>query len=225
MAHSGFRRPDAQNSEAVEDYAKAIHALAKRSDGPVTTSALAERLGRLARIGDGDAQAHGRDGARRARALSGRDPDRRGGARRARGHAPPPSARVVPDRRPRHAVGPRARRGRGARALHLRGAGGADRGRARRSDATTRTATRSRTGSSRSRPSPPSRSPRSRSAAPAPWRGCPTRIRPCCASSPRGGSGPARSCECTSASRSAARSRSRSTASLTRSAPTWPGAC
>ena len=45
MAHSGFRRPDAQNTEAVEDYAKALHALAKRSDGPVTTSSLAERLG------------------------------------------------------------------------------------------------------------------------------------------------------------------------------------
>jgi DtxR family transcriptional regulator, Mn-dependent transcriptional regulator len=45
MAHSGFRRPDAPNSEAVEDYAKALHALAKRCDGPVTTSALAERLG------------------------------------------------------------------------------------------------------------------------------------------------------------------------------------
>lgn len=45
MAHSGFRRPDAPNTEAVEDYAKALHALAKRSDGPVSTSALAERLG------------------------------------------------------------------------------------------------------------------------------------------------------------------------------------
>jgi DtxR family transcriptional regulator, Mn-dependent transcriptional regulator len=45
MAHSGFRRPDAQNTEAIEDYAKAIHALAKRCEGPVTTSALAERLG------------------------------------------------------------------------------------------------------------------------------------------------------------------------------------
>ncbi len=45
MAHSGFRRPDAPNTEAVEDYAKALHALAKRCDGPVTTSALAERLG------------------------------------------------------------------------------------------------------------------------------------------------------------------------------------
>lgn len=46
MAHSGFRRdPAAPTSEAVEDYAKALHALAARSDGPVTTSALAERLG------------------------------------------------------------------------------------------------------------------------------------------------------------------------------------
>jgi DtxR family Mn-dependent transcriptional regulator len=45
MAHSGFRRPDAPNTEAVEDYAKALHALAKRSEGGVSTSALAERLG------------------------------------------------------------------------------------------------------------------------------------------------------------------------------------
>ena len=46
MAHSGFRRdPEAPNSEAVEDYAKALHALSSRSGGPVTTSALAERLG------------------------------------------------------------------------------------------------------------------------------------------------------------------------------------
>lgn len=45
MAHSGFRRPDALNTEAVEDYAKALHALAQRSEGPVATSALAERLG------------------------------------------------------------------------------------------------------------------------------------------------------------------------------------
>ena len=44
--HSGFRHsPAAANSEAVEDYAKAIYALAPRSEGPVTTTALAERLG------------------------------------------------------------------------------------------------------------------------------------------------------------------------------------
>lgn len=50
MAHSGFRRPapaprPGDSTEAVEDYAKALHALAKRCAGPVTTSALAERLG------------------------------------------------------------------------------------------------------------------------------------------------------------------------------------
>lgn len=45
-SHSGFRRgPEASTSEAVEDYAKAIHALARREAGPVGTSALAERLG------------------------------------------------------------------------------------------------------------------------------------------------------------------------------------
>src|ERR671935_2798578 len=32
-------------SPAVEDYAKAIYAIAQRSEGPVTTNALAERLG------------------------------------------------------------------------------------------------------------------------------------------------------------------------------------
>ncbi|HEX2129773.1 MAG TPA: metal-dependent transcriptional regulator, partial [Solirubrobacterales bacterium] len=46
MAHSGFRRdPHAANTEAVEDYAKAIYALERRDEGPVGTSALAERLG------------------------------------------------------------------------------------------------------------------------------------------------------------------------------------
>jgi DtxR family Mn-dependent transcriptional regulator len=45
-AHSGFRRgPGAANTEAVEDYAKAIYTLARRTDGPVGTSALAGRLG------------------------------------------------------------------------------------------------------------------------------------------------------------------------------------
>jgi DtxR family transcriptional regulator, Mn-dependent transcriptional regulator len=45
-AHSGFRRdPGATNTEAVEDYAKAIYMLARREPGPVGTSALAERLG------------------------------------------------------------------------------------------------------------------------------------------------------------------------------------
>ena len=45
-AHSGFRsEPHATNSEAVEDYAKAIYSLERRTGGPVGTSALAERLG------------------------------------------------------------------------------------------------------------------------------------------------------------------------------------
>jgi DtxR family transcriptional regulator, Mn-dependent transcriptional regulator len=39
------RAPDAPATEAVEDYAKAIYALAQRDEGPVSTSAVAERLG------------------------------------------------------------------------------------------------------------------------------------------------------------------------------------
>ncbi len=35
----------AANTEAVEDYAKAIYALARREDGPVGTSALADASG------------------------------------------------------------------------------------------------------------------------------------------------------------------------------------
>jgi DtxR family Mn-dependent transcriptional regulator len=38
-------RRSAPATEAVEDYAKAIYALQRHEDGPVTTSALAERLG------------------------------------------------------------------------------------------------------------------------------------------------------------------------------------
>ncbi len=46
MAHSGFRRdPAATNTEAVEDYAKAIYSLEQRDGGPVATSALAQELG------------------------------------------------------------------------------------------------------------------------------------------------------------------------------------
>jgi DtxR family Mn-dependent transcriptional regulator len=45
-AHSGFRRdPEAANTEAVEDYAKAIYTLALRGHRPVGTSAVAARLG------------------------------------------------------------------------------------------------------------------------------------------------------------------------------------
>jgi DtxR family Mn-dependent transcriptional regulator len=46
MAHSGFRRdPAAVNTEAIEDYAKAIYALERQGEGPVGNSALAARLG------------------------------------------------------------------------------------------------------------------------------------------------------------------------------------
>ena len=45
-AHSGFRRERAAaNTEAVEDYAKAIYALARREQGPVGTTSIADRLG------------------------------------------------------------------------------------------------------------------------------------------------------------------------------------
>ena len=42
-SHGRDRR--AGGSEAIEDYAKAIHALAAREEGPVGTTALADRLG------------------------------------------------------------------------------------------------------------------------------------------------------------------------------------
>jgi DtxR family Mn-dependent transcriptional regulator len=41
-ARQGRRHP---NTEAIEDYAKAIYALARRGEGPVSTTDLAERLG------------------------------------------------------------------------------------------------------------------------------------------------------------------------------------
>jgi DtxR family transcriptional regulator, Mn-dependent transcriptional regulator len=43
--YSGPASQQAAGSEAVEDYAKAIFALARRAEGPVSTSALADRLG------------------------------------------------------------------------------------------------------------------------------------------------------------------------------------
>ena len=42
---AAHRDPDAPATEAIEDYAKAIYALAQRDDRPVGTSALADRLG------------------------------------------------------------------------------------------------------------------------------------------------------------------------------------
>ena len=43
--HHGTRRQEGAQTEAVEDYAKAIYALQRRQSGPVATSALAERVG------------------------------------------------------------------------------------------------------------------------------------------------------------------------------------
>ncbi len=47
QGRSGHARPgrEGASSEAVEDYAKAIYGLSRRSEGPVGTSELAERLG------------------------------------------------------------------------------------------------------------------------------------------------------------------------------------
>jgi DtxR family Mn-dependent transcriptional regulator len=44
-AHHIRRDPDQAQTEAIEDYAKAIFALQRRASGPVGNSALAERLG------------------------------------------------------------------------------------------------------------------------------------------------------------------------------------
>jgi DtxR family Mn-dependent transcriptional regulator len=45
MASGGTRPRRAPNTEAIEDYAKAIYALSLQSDGPVLNGKLAERLG------------------------------------------------------------------------------------------------------------------------------------------------------------------------------------
>ena len=82
-------------------------------------------------------------GPRRARALPRRSPHRGGRAGRARGDPPPPSARNLSVGSARDALGSRPRRGRSARALHLRGPGADDRREARRSTCAIRTATRS----------------------------------------------------------------------------------
>ena len=123
------------STSAVEDYAKAIYALAAPRRRRVD-----QRAGRAPRrdagVGVGDGQAARRPRARHATcptagvALTGA-----GRAGRARGPAPPPAARALPRRVARRAVGPRARRGRGARARALRGARGADRRQARPPDA------------------------------------------------------------------------------------------
>ena len=122
-------------SSAVEDYAKAIYALESAGADAVTTTAIAERLGRHRRLRVGDGAQAVRARAGLARALQGRAADRAWGGGGARGHPPPPAARALPGRGPRGPVGPRARGGRGARARPLRGARGPDRRQARQPDA------------------------------------------------------------------------------------------
>ena len=115
---------DPQISSAVEDYAKAIYALEAVGDGNVTTTAIAERMGVTAASASG-----------MVRKLCELD---------LVSHEPykgvqlsPKGARVALEvirhhrllelylaRGPRGAVGPRARRGGGARARPLRGARG-----------------------------------------------------------------------------------------------------
>ena len=63
------RADTSEISDAVQDYAKAIWSLGQRTDEPVSTSALAERLGRVAGVRVGDGQAARVARARLARAL------------------------------------------------------------------------------------------------------------------------------------------------------------
>ena len=118
-------------SPAVEDYSKAIFSLQSRSDEPVSTNALAERLGitpgsvsaMLKKLDELGLITHV---PYRGVRLTGR-----GAAPGARGDPPSPAARELPGRGAGNALGSRARRGRGPRARALGGARGADRGQAR----------------------------------------------------------------------------------------------
>jgi hypothetical protein len=60
---------DLLRTPAIEDYSKAIFALESRKDEPVSTNALAERLGHHAGLGIRDAQAARRARPRHTRAL------------------------------------------------------------------------------------------------------------------------------------------------------------
>ena len=136
---------------------------------PQRRAGLHERARRATRhhagLGLGDAQAPRRARADHPRPLPRRAPHRRRAPRRARGDPPPPPARELPRRGAGDALGPRSRRGRGARARALRGPRGADRGQARpphgrparRPDPERRA--RARGGRDRSLDEPPARRP------------------------------------------------------------------
>ena len=90
---------------------------------------------RRAGVGVGDGQEARRARAAHTRAVSRREPHRRGQTRRARGDPPPPPARAVPRGDARRARRRRPRRGGPARARDLGGARSAHRPRARIPDA------------------------------------------------------------------------------------------
>ena len=176
------------------------------SDEPVSTSAIAERLGvspasasamvkRLAALGLG-----------RARALPRRGADAAAGERVAleviRHHR---LLELYLAEALGHAVGPRARRGRGARARDLAGAVRADRARSSATRPTTRTATRSRPPTARSRSARRARWPTSSRASAARSPASRTPTRRCCATCPSAASPRARRSRSWGASRSTAR--------------------
>ena len=108
-------------------------ACATAQKGPVSTSGARGAAWGVARLGDRDAEAAGRDGPGPLRALPRGRADAGGREGRARGDAPSPPARGLPRRGSRDALGPSPRRGGGARALHLRGPRAPDRQEARQS--------------------------------------------------------------------------------------------
>src|ERR1700753_1230685 len=95
-------------SSAVEDYAKAIYALQMRDDQPVSTTALAERLGVTPASASGMVKRLGGVGTGHPPALPRSPAHRRGPSGRARGHPPSPAARALPGREPRRALGSRS---------------------------------------------------------------------------------------------------------------------
>ena len=188
MYATGSAGGGVRESEATEDYCKAIHALADRHGGAVGTAELAERLG----VTPGSASAMTRKLAERGfvevEPLPRRRPHRPGPRARARGDPPPPAARALPRRAPRCPVGPRPRRGRAPRARPLGVPRGAHRRQARRPDP--RPARRP--DPDRRRPPARARRPgRCRSSSPAragASAACRTPIPRCCATCPSAGS-------------------------------------
>ena len=121
-------------SEAIENYAKAIYALEQRGGGPVTTNALAERLGVTPASASSMVKKLGSLGLVSHvpyRGVKLTDRGRRVALEVLRHHR---LLELYLARDAGRAVGPGARRGRGAGARALRGARGADRGKARQPD-------------------------------------------------------------------------------------------